>query len=467
MPDTADVIDFMARLPNLALVSLAGNLPGHEVRVMDLVLFKPNVRKPLEDVLSSFRPDLVGLSSMTFQFDTLLRVAGFIRSRRPDIRIVAGGYHATLLSDELTAGEQPLPLDYIVRGEGEETFAELVSELGRANPDLGRIEGLSYRDSSGWVHNPDRGLTVLDRLALPDRSARVADGFSLIHLKMDVAETSRGCPFNCKFCCINRMYGPTFRAHSEERIIADIRDIRKRGAKAVFLVDDNITYDIDHFRMVCRSIVKNGLNDLAYVVQLSAAGIARNPDMAEEMDRANFRYAFVGFESMIPSALKGVHKPTNPEINRQAAALLRKHNIAIIAGCVVGYPDDTEESVKDNFRLIKKLKPDMIYAQYLTPYPKTVIRKELLEEGLVENIEDYRDYDGFHCNVRTRRMTRQKLYDTLKREALLSNFDPSLIFVNHFLRRFPLQFVSRMAKCAVLTACNVMAGRQRTQWLDL
>ena len=150
MPDTADVIDFMARLPNLALVSLAGNLPGHEVKVMDLVLFKPNVRKPLEDILESFHPDLVGLSSMTFQFDTLLKVAGFIRSRYPNIRIAAGGYHTTLLSSELTSDSHSLQLDYMIRGEGEQPFAELVCELERTAPDLSRIAGLSYLDGGRW-----------------------------------------------------------------------------------------------------------------------------------------------------------------------------------------------------------------------------------------------------------------------------------------------------------------------------
>ena len=319
----------------------------------------------------------------------------------------------------------------------------------------------------GGVHNPDRAPAALEGIAIPDRGARIADDFSLIHLKMDVAETSRGCPFNCKFCCIGKMYGRTFRAYPEERIIADLENIRKRGAKAVFLADDNITFDIDHFRMVCRSIVRHGLNDMAYVVQLSAVGIARNPDMAEEMDRANFRYAFVGFESMVPSALQGVHKPTDPEINKKAAVVLRKHNIAIIAGCVVGYPDDTRESVKYNFRMIKKLKPDMIYAQYLTPYPKTEIREEMLREGLIENIQDYRDYDGFHCNIRTHHMSRQDLYDALKLEALLGHFDPSLIFANHFLRNCPGPFLSRILKCMVQNAYNVMSGRQRAQWLDV
>ena len=72
MPDTAQFIDFITRLPNLAIISLAGNLPGHEVRVLDLILFKPHFEAALRQALSSLRPQVVGLSAMTFQFDTLL-----------------------------------------------------------------------------------------------------------------------------------------------------------------------------------------------------------------------------------------------------------------------------------------------------------------------------------------------------------------------------------------------------------
>ena len=82
---------------------------------------------------------------------------------------------------------------------------------------------------------------------------------------------------------------------------------------------------------------------------------------------------------MDPAYLKKMKKPTNPEINQRAAALLRQHGIAIIAGLIVGYPEDTRESVINNFRLLKKLKPDLIYPQFMTPYPKTIVRQELLE----------------------------------------------------------------------------------------
>ncbi len=145
MPDTGQFIDFFTRLPNLAIISLAGNLPGHEVRALDLVLFKPHFQAALRQALASLRPQVVGLSAMTFQFDSLLRVARFIRAFDPTIKLVAGGYHVSLMARELTADAEELPLDFLVRGEGETTFRELVTELEKPAPDLGAIMGLRYR----------------------------------------------------------------------------------------------------------------------------------------------------------------------------------------------------------------------------------------------------------------------------------------------------------------------------------
>ena len=285
MPDTVDFIDNAARIPNLALVSLAGNLPDHEVKVMDLVLYKPDIRRAVEKVLATFRPHLVGLSAMTFQYDTLLRVARVVRRFDPGIKMVAGGYHPSLMARELSEEDLRL-LDFIVRGEGEATLGELVAELEQAQPDFSRVAGLSYRQGAHWEHNAPRPLLDLDRLLLPRRESRVDEGFFFLDMPMDVAETSRGCPFNCKFCSINRIYGNSYRRFPLSRIIADLKAIRRRGARSVFFVDDNITYDIDHFRQVCQAIVQEGLNDLCYLTQVTAAGIAKDPQLVADMDRA-------------------------------------------------------------------------------------------------------------------------------------------------------------------------------------
>ena len=286
-------------------------------------------------------------------------------------------------------------------------------------------------------------------------------------MPIDVIETSRGCPFNCKFCSITNMYGHSFRAFPEDRIVEDLRRIRALGAKAVFLADDNITCAPDHFRMVCRAIVKHSLNGMVYVVQASAAGLASNPDIVEEMDKANFRVVFVGFESMIQTNLRDMQKPTNPAVNRATAELLHKHNMGIIAGIIVGYPDDTRETIAENMRLFRELKPDALYAQYLTPYPKTRLRDEMLAAGLVVNKDDFSQYDGFTCNVRTRHMTSDELFRALKQEAIMYALDPGHLVHNYFLKRYPCAVI----RAAILTVYsdlfNILTGRRYARKTDV
>lgn len=467
MPNTADYIDNVIRLPNLALVSLAGNLPEHDVKVLDLVVYKPNIRQPITDILKTFHPQIVGLSAMSFQFDTLLRIARYIRSLDQQIIIIAGGYHPTLMAQDESAGQWTDTLDYIVRGEGEETFRELVSAIERNSGAYDGILGLSYRRGKQWIHNDERPLLDLTNINLPLRTVRQTQNFFFGPWSMDVAETSRGCPFNCKFCSIMHMYGGAFRKFPIERIINDLQNIRRQGTRAVFFSDDNITYDIKHFHDLCDAIIANGLNDLIFMTQVTAVGIADNPQLVAKMEKANFKVAFVGFESMEPSSLKGMRKPTSPEKNRRAAKLLRRHHMAIIAGCVVGYPDDDRKSVVRQYKMMKQLRPSSIYAQFLTPYPRTRVREELQAEDLITN-NDFSRYDGFTCNIRTRNISQQELFRCLKSLTLRRVFDPKAIYDSTFLRMFPLRFtLTAVLKCVLNNLYNVLTAKQNLKRLDI
>jgi anaerobic magnesium-protoporphyrin IX monomethyl ester cyclase len=467
MPDSVDMIDQFAKLPNLALASLAGSLRNHDVSILDLILYKPAIRRIIDETISRLNPQVIGLSAMTFQFDTMLRIAHHIRNTYPGISLVAGGYHVSLLADELTLDGAGLPLDFLVRGEGEETFSELADRIGQGTGDFNDINGLSYCEKGTWIHNPDRQLADLADLPLPDRTSRLNKAFHWLDMPVEVAETSRGCPFNCKFCSITRMYGKKFRRFPIERIIADLISIRQAGTKAVFFADDNITYDAEHFSMVCKAIVEHGLDDMWFIVQVSAAGIAKQPDLAADMARANLRTAFVGFESMDASSLKDMKKPTSPEINRKTASLLRSHGIAIIAGIIVGYPDDTKETIARNFRLLRSLRPAAIYAQYLTPYPKTELREEMLRDGLVVNEDNFRAYDGFSNNIRTLHLSQTSLYRLLRKELIKSYFSPSLILGNRLLKAHGGYYAKAMIRSLLIRIANFIKGGELRRRLDI
>ena len=467
MPDTSDILETVCRLPNLALASLAAAVKEHNVHILDLVLKKPAVKAVIRETIEQHSPQVIGLSAMTFQFDTLLRVAAYIKAIDPTIHIVVGGYHATLMYKEITEETPNLPIDFIVRGEGEVTFAALVKTLEGVAPDFSSIQGLSFRDGSDWTHNPQRELLDVTALAIPARSKRLDNSFYILDRPMDVIETSRGCPNNCKFCCITHMYGHTFRPFPIERVIEDLKQIKANGTESVFIIDDNITHSIDHFKTVCNAIIDNGLNDMSYMTQVTAAGMANNPDLVALMDRANFRIIFVGFESMDPDVLRAMKKPTSPKINQQAAAILRKHNMGIIAGSIVGFANDTKESIKKQLEQVRSLQPDGIYVQYITPYPKTVLREEMLAADLVVNKDDFSQYNGFSCVVRTNHLSRDELYKAKKIECLKPYFNLKMIWNNHFIRNYSLAFITHELKTIGMLLFNILTLKQRKNDIDI
>ena len=126
MPDSFEHMPTVAiRMPNGALTSLAGNIdPHHSVAIADLILVPKRVRETVSQLVRKINPDVVGLSVMTFQRKTALRIVKLIRSLKPDVHIVVGGYDASLAVDayaDLDSG-----VDFVVRGEGEFTFSSLL-----------------------------------------------------------------------------------------------------------------------------------------------------------------------------------------------------------------------------------------------------------------------------------------------------------------------------------------------------
>jgi radical SAM superfamily enzyme YgiQ (UPF0313 family) len=144
--------------PNLALSSIAGNLEGsHNVGIGDLILKRKNIRRAVLQALKKTQPDIVGLSAMSFQYDTAIRIARFIKNKDPSIKIALGGYHATLMFDEITKSKEAKYIDFIFRGESDLSFNEMINSYEKGR-DLASIEGLSFKKGKRFIHNRSRQL---------------------------------------------------------------------------------------------------------------------------------------------------------------------------------------------------------------------------------------------------------------------------------------------------------------------
>src|SRR5271166_1638120 len=376
MPDSFEHMPPVAiRMPNGALTSLAGNIdPHHRVAVADLILAHRQVRETVTRLVRELDPEVVGLSIMTFQRRTAGRIIDLVRALRPGAKIVVGGYDPSLAPEAY----ENMGVDYLVRSEGEVTFRELLRALEQGSG-VDQICGLSWRNGDGWVHNRARPPHRLEdkEIRPPKRDARVLKGYTMIGRQVDVIETSRGCTFDCSFCSIIEMRGRNFFAYSFDRVLDDIRDAQRHGARTIFLVDDNITLNVHRFEALCNAIIDAGLNKIDYFVQGMTSAIANHGEtLAPLMRKAGFRYVFLGIENILESDLvflqasaKNTARTNGKKTGNatlQAIEYLHKNNMFVVGGLIVGSPGDTAESIETNLEFARKY-VDWPYIQHPTP----------------------------------------------------------------------------------------------------
>jgi len=452
--------DRIARVPNLGLVSLAAHAQDvctvHVADIHGLADHREYVRRMVNGY------DLVGLTAMSFQYREALELAGIAKDA--GAKTVFGGYHPTLAYEEIGASRDAALIDYIIRGEGEATFRELIEAL-QSGKNLKDILGLSYhRDEQKdkavqtapqMVHNPPRPLLKVEEIMMPYRDARlITKGFYSFNVPIDCVETSRGCTQGCKFCSINLMYGRRFRKFSIERVIEDIRDAEAHGAGSIFFPDDNITLDPKRLEKLCQAIIDAGLTHLRYKTQASASGIASSKHLVDKMGEAGFDGVFLGVESVNKRNLQFLGKGRMSDDAEKAVQYLHENNIIVSTGLISGNPDDDAEDIWENFRLARRLKVDFPIFYINTPYPKTRMREELQEMGLVTR-NDFTKYDGLHANLRTKHLSDEEVqYIVWQMNARY--YDLHWLRYNKVKRLYPRWFAGEMLRLAPFYAGRKM-----------
>jgi len=304
--------------PPLGLAYLAAVLErdGHEVGIFDLGL-DPDV--PVADGVQrvcAFGPHVVGITAMTSLYHGALETAILLKANlgRP---IVLGGPHATVYPERVLR-ESPV-IDYVVRGEGEETILELVRALGEDDRDLGGINGLTYRLRDEIISNPDRELIRdLDALPFPARHLFELKRYGLCTpdgQSMVTVLSSRGCPYNCSYC-FKGIVGRTYRQRSPENIIAELRQvIDEYGIRNFYFIDDLFTLNQKRLDVLTGRFIAEKLDIrwqcLGRVDRVDAEGLRK-------MYAAGCRRIHYGIESGNQEVLQRIGKRIRLDQVRQA-----------------------------------------------------------------------------------------------------------------------------------------------------
>lgn len=323
-------------------------------------------------------PDVFGVHFNTPNYNNALECCKMAKELKKIV--VAGGPHASVAPDDLiTTGY----VDYVIIGEGEISFLELLENL-RMNRQRERIIQGKPVENLDELPFPDRDLYSLKKILHPIGNFPFMDNGLILM-------TSRGCPFNCAFCqpLARKMFGRKVRYRSVENVIEELKYIISRyKVKYISFQDDTFTARKEWVLELCWRIREEKL-----AVQWSAQSRVDTFDeeLAEAMSTAGCVCLFFGFESGSQRILNFLRKGITPEQSLETAKLCKKYGIIIFADYMLGVPTETEEDLRQTLTLIKEIKPELPSPTYFTPIPGCDLYDYCKENNLIK-IETYEDF---------------------------------------------------------------------------
>lgn len=391
------------KIPRLGLPLLATLLKerGYDVRIY-IEDLEPNKSIDFKKIFAEFRPNIVGISSITSTVNNAYKIADLIK-RNWRIPIMFGGAHVTFLADEALAHG-----DFVIRKEGENTLTELLDALNKNKP-LENILGLSYKKDGKNLHNKDRPPIIdLDSLPIPD--------LKLIHryhkIKTIPISTSRGCPYGCKFCAVIKMFDRAYRFNSPERVI---EELKRYPDKNIFFVDDNFAANLERTKKLLRIMIKEKIN-INWSAQVRTDA-AKDDELLKLMKKAGCLMVYIGFESINPETLKEFKKQQSIEDIKYSIRKFHQYEIGIHGMFVVGAKNDTKETIRQTAKFAKRMDIDTIQFMMLTPLPGTETFEELDKNNRIF-ITDWSKYDAHHAVFIPEKMTPYELqYETIRAMA--------------------------------------------------
>jgi len=293
------------------------------------------------------------------QFDEICALINLIPE---DITLVVGGYKATEQVEELF--KYCTNIDIIVRGEGEATIKEILTAVP-----FEKIAGISYRSTAGIIHNENRPLQDINAIIAPDRSMRKnkyqlrLNGINVTNLTFDSVLSSRGCPFNCKFCTFSLNPMGQKRKYAERSVESVMEEIENITADTILFSDDNFFTNIKRAEKICDMIIdrKPGKRFIAQ----ARIEIADHPSLLSKMVKAGFKILFIGVESPHDRILEDMNKGFDSAKIRNYFSVLKRYPIYYHGYFIYGNIGETEEEMLYIAQFAKEINLDSITFQKL------------------------------------------------------------------------------------------------------
>jgi radical SAM superfamily enzyme YgiQ (UPF0313 family) len=392
----------------------------HDVKVLDanvLGYSLDDVRRELKE----FYPDVVGITSVTPSIYQAYQVAKIAKDVREDCKVVVGGPHATFLPDQTL--KECRYIDIIVRSEGEETIRELAEAFEKGGWE--RVKGITFRKGDCIVSNDLRPLIKdIDEIPFPSWDLLPMDKYQFCGQRYAFMLTSRGCPFNCSFCASSRLFGGFWRGRSPENVVEEIRILHEKfGIRNIEFADDTFTLNQKRVERICEEIVGEGL-DISWGASSRVDTLSRG--LVEKMRKAGCWIIFLGIESGSQKILDAVGKRITIEQARRAVKIVKEAGIQVLGSFIIGFLQDTMETINETIRFAKTLNLDYAEFSILTPYPGTPIYEHAKKNNLLLT-EDWSKYTGLEPIIKIEGVSSSKLKSLLQRAYLTFYLTPKNI----------------------------------------
>ena len=356
--------------PSLGLMYIAAILEenGIDVEIVEM-RFLGNLWEDLERIISKKRPQIVGVTSSSYNFCDAIKIASVTKKVDSQIMTVVGGSHASLIPYEVI--KEPM-VDIVVVGEGEYAMLDLVRVLEKRK-DLRKIKGILFK-KKGIVRTRPRPL-ILDLDELPFPARHLVNMIEYRGLEETTTlSSSRGCPFKCVFCASREMSGPKVRFRSPKKVIDEVEYITKEyGFKTVSFTDDVFTLNEKRTIKFCRGFNSRGIGA---EWECSTRTDLLSKQLLAVMKKAGCRAIFLGVESGCQEILDGVGKGTKIEQTEKVVGWAKEEGIETRLSFMLGCPGDSIKTVKKTLsfaRKLRKMGAHTITFNLLKAYPGTEI----------------------------------------------------------------------------------------------
>ncbi len=401
---------------NVAFVYIAGSLraAGYEPVIYDAMSYWDGYGD-IEKRIRDERPDVVAVTAFTAGIVDALKVLKLAKDINAEIVTVIGNVHPTFCFEEILR-EHHAYMDYIVRGEGEETLVELLDCINSGG-NIDKVRSISFYKEGNLIVTPSRPAindldslpTAWDLIDWPIYTYKPMEGSILA-----IVSSSRGCNQQCSFCSQQLFWERKWRGRSAENFVAELEYLRDTyGVNVVMLSDETPTLNRERWENILDLLIERDVGT-KLLMETRVDDIIRDEDIMWKYKKALIDHVYVGVEATTQETLDIFKKDIKVEQSKKALDLLNAQDIVTETSFVLGMPDDTKESMEKTIQLARYYNPDLAFFLAIAPWPYSELYPYLKDH--VE-IKDYSKYNLVEPVVKPKGMTLKEVSEILGRAS--------------------------------------------------